>query len=711
MPKKISELPATGKVSDSDLLEASRDPHGVGDSVHMPIGMLRLFMADPAGDWRNSVRFRTIGNVDLATGLADGSTHDGVTGATGDRALVPDQTDASQNGVYELQASGAAVRVADFDADAEVLNGAIFYVREGTVHKGTAWIVDSADPHVVGTDDITFAAHAPALGGSVAVHEAGTPVVSAATILNMLSSTVVDAGGGQANITPDSGGGGGGGGAGGGLVEIASKDFGAGSATEWDVDVTGYDQVFVYASDTPTLLVRTSTDGTNFADTSGDYHRAFVNDATNNTSNTILGFQISDESADTSQVFAVASLSNLSSAEIETMWLMHGFNDGTSGFAAIVEAFRNAKEVNTHIRFVNFAGGSIAAGVVRVMGIGAGGGQAGGTEEIAFHDFGVTSQAQLDVDVTGFDKVTVTFHDVSVTSGGPLALQLGTDASTFATGASDYLRNRLDPSNQDVASDDRIALGEAHASGLYGVFEVVDLASADLKTQVAGVGNNSGVNEGTHRSGIRQTAEVNTHIRILDFTDTTITAGKVRVTGIRSAGSAGAGRTELTIANNDFASGDLTSWTTETGGFTVAATSPEGGEAPRFGSNLAHANANASNVIYQDIDISGHASRIDADEFHLGVICHYQHTFEDGDRLFIDIDWLDGADASLRLDRQAASVFSDGQSNAVDEWHMAYIRFIAPANARKARLKLRADRADSGSTVHIEIDQVRAFAE
>jgi hypothetical protein len=52
----------------------------------------------------------TTANINLTTDLENGDTLDGVTLVTGDRVLVKDQTDATENGLYIVVASGAASR-------------------------------------------------------------------------------------------------------------------------------------------------------------------------------------------------------------------------------------------------------------------------------------------------------------------------------------------------------------------------------------------------------------------------------------------------------------------------------------------------------------------------------------------------------------------------------------------------------------------------
>lgn len=165
MSKAISALEFIGKPLGSNLLEASREPFGLGDSVKLPVELLRLFVLSKDSDYRESVRVATTADVAL-TDLEAGDTIDGIVLVAGDRVLRKDQVAKPENGVFEVQVAGAAIRAADFDDDVEVDKGAIFYVNEGTVNARTAWEVTSDDPHVVDTDDITFQKFLPANQGS-----------------------------------------------------------------------------------------------------------------------------------------------------------------------------------------------------------------------------------------------------------------------------------------------------------------------------------------------------------------------------------------------------------------------------------------------------------------------------------------------------------------------------------------------------------------
>ena len=100
-------------------------------------------------DVKESVHLATTAAGTLASSFANGETIDGVALATGDRILIKDQTDASENGVYTVNASGAPTRAADFDADSEVTAGAFFFVEEGTANGNNGFTLTT-------NDDITF---------------------------------------------------------------------------------------------------------------------------------------------------------------------------------------------------------------------------------------------------------------------------------------------------------------------------------------------------------------------------------------------------------------------------------------------------------------------------------------------------------------------------------------------------------------------------
>jgi hypothetical protein len=104
---------------------------------------------------RGRVRAATTANVTLSSGLANGSTIDGVTLATGNLVLVRAQTSAAENGVYVVPVSGAASRSVEFTAYNDY-PGSLIAVEEGTSLSDTIWLCTSNNGGTLGTTSIAF---------------------------------------------------------------------------------------------------------------------------------------------------------------------------------------------------------------------------------------------------------------------------------------------------------------------------------------------------------------------------------------------------------------------------------------------------------------------------------------------------------------------------------------------------------------------------
>ena len=106
-------------------------------------------------DIKDSVRVATTAAITISTALNVNDTIDGVTLADGDRVLVKDQTDASQNGIYV--AGSSPVRAADANTSAEVTAGMFTFVEEGTANADNGFVLTTNDPITLDTTDLTFA--------------------------------------------------------------------------------------------------------------------------------------------------------------------------------------------------------------------------------------------------------------------------------------------------------------------------------------------------------------------------------------------------------------------------------------------------------------------------------------------------------------------------------------------------------------------------
>jgi hypothetical protein len=143
-------------------------------------------------------------NVNLSNGLEAGDSIDGVTLVAGDRVLLKDQTDATENGLYLAVSSGAASRDPEHDTIAE-LSGGMVVVNQGTSNDNKIFLCTTDSDGVIGSTNITYTIVTPQNVGtvtSVGVADAGSseftitnsPVTSSGTInlaVNSISATKI----------------------------------------------------------------------------------------------------------------------------------------------------------------------------------------------------------------------------------------------------------------------------------------------------------------------------------------------------------------------------------------------------------------------------------------------------------------------------------------------------------------------------------------
>ena len=108
-------------------------------------------------DVKDSVVATTTANGTLSSAFANGQSIDGVTLQTGDRILIKNQSTASQNGIYNVNASGAPSRTTDMGTGSNAA-GAFVFVEEGTINAENGFTCTSdTGSAVVGTNNLTFA--------------------------------------------------------------------------------------------------------------------------------------------------------------------------------------------------------------------------------------------------------------------------------------------------------------------------------------------------------------------------------------------------------------------------------------------------------------------------------------------------------------------------------------------------------------------------
>lgn len=89
--------------------------------------------------------------------LSGEQTIDGIAVVADDRVLVKNQTDQTENGIYDVSAT-AWTRSLDFDGVRDVVNGTQVLVTAGTAAAGVQYQLTTANPITIGTSNITFSA-------------------------------------------------------------------------------------------------------------------------------------------------------------------------------------------------------------------------------------------------------------------------------------------------------------------------------------------------------------------------------------------------------------------------------------------------------------------------------------------------------------------------------------------------------------------------
>ena len=140
-------------------------------------------------DIKDSVHVASTANVALtagSSGLEAGDAIDGVTLVAGDRVLLKNQTDASENGIYVAVASGGTpARSDDANASVDVTSGMFVFVEEGTANGDQGYVLTTNNVITLNTTNLTFTQFSGA--GQIT---AGNGMTKSANTLNVVPDAV-----------------------------------------------------------------------------------------------------------------------------------------------------------------------------------------------------------------------------------------------------------------------------------------------------------------------------------------------------------------------------------------------------------------------------------------------------------------------------------------------------------------------------------------
>jgi len=109
-------------------------------------------------DIKESVRVCAESNIDL-TSSTDPNPVDGVSLSDGDRVLLKQQTDGTENGIYIASTATDPttwIRSDDADEDSEVTSGLFVFVEGGDTHTNQGFVLTTNDPITLGTTALAF---------------------------------------------------------------------------------------------------------------------------------------------------------------------------------------------------------------------------------------------------------------------------------------------------------------------------------------------------------------------------------------------------------------------------------------------------------------------------------------------------------------------------------------------------------------------------
>ena len=130
-------------------------------------------------DYKQAVRVLSSSNVTLVGGAP--SSVDGVNLVVGDRILVNGQSNAAQNGLYQVQtlgtgSNGTWTRTSDGNQDGEIQPGMIVMVTQGTEYADTPWKLITNGVIEIGVTELVFEENYSLAFGNVFAN--GTAVVA-----------------------------------------------------------------------------------------------------------------------------------------------------------------------------------------------------------------------------------------------------------------------------------------------------------------------------------------------------------------------------------------------------------------------------------------------------------------------------------------------------------------------------------------------------
>lgn len=133
-----------------DKLDPSLSSVPTDQDIHVRVELARVY----SGRDDNSRLVRVVASTNLAS-LSGLPTVDSIALQAGDTVLVTAQSIARSNGVY-VAAVGAWTRAANADESTDLPPGTSWFIKEGTIYRGSLWRLQNAGAPVINSSDLVI---------------------------------------------------------------------------------------------------------------------------------------------------------------------------------------------------------------------------------------------------------------------------------------------------------------------------------------------------------------------------------------------------------------------------------------------------------------------------------------------------------------------------------------------------------------------------
>jgi len=116
-----------------------------------------------------SCKVATNSSGTLSSSYESGDTIDGITLSAGDRILIKDQGDGSENGIYVVNTVGEPTRSTDMDSNESCRPNSFVFIEEGSTNADKMFQLTTNGDIILGNTSLTFTEYGGSSGGVTSI--------------------------------------------------------------------------------------------------------------------------------------------------------------------------------------------------------------------------------------------------------------------------------------------------------------------------------------------------------------------------------------------------------------------------------------------------------------------------------------------------------------------------------------------------------------